>query len=166
MRKLMASFFIFGLAIAPGYAVAEDSDASTSPHATLTLKGSGRGFVEVSDGEGNVSEYIDQRNLRLNQPTAKMKARVAEVREEQATRAEEARVAREDKRKRIDDEAAKAAERAAQEAEAKARAERRASFKAYEDALTLPPRDRRTGRYRPDPVRPEGYNSDWRSDDS
>ena len=166
MRNLSTHLVVAALAATSFCAAASDADGDTPVSPILTLKASGNGPVTVSDGRGNVSEVIDQRKLWLNQPSARVLERAEKVREQREEFSEQKREKREEKAKRQQDAAAKEAEKAAKEAEAKAKVTREAAYKSYEEALKLPPRDRRTGRYRPEPKKPEGYSADWNSSDS
>jgi len=166
MRNLSTLIVIAAIAAVTFCAAAGDADSDTPASPTLTLKASGRGPVTVSDGRGNVIEVIDQRNLRFDQPSARVKERAKKVREQREEYAEQKREELEEKAKLQQEADAKAADAAAKEADAKAKADRVTAYKSYEEALTLPPRDRRTGRYRPKPEKPEGYTADWRSSDS
>ena len=166
MRNMSTLIVIAAIAGVSFCAAASDANGDTPTSSTLTLKASGRGPVTVSDGRGNVIEVIDQRKLRLNQPSKRVLERAQKVQEQREEYAEQKREALEEKAKLKQEVAAKAADAAAKEADAKAKADRVTAYKSYEEALTLAPRDRRTGRYRPKPEEPEGYTADWRSSDS
>ncbi|MCH7959941.1 MAG: hypothetical protein IID08_07415 [Candidatus Hydrogenedentes bacterium] len=142
------------------------AEQSTEQSATISLKGSGNGFVTVRDRDGAVTEVIDQRQLRLNQPSPDAAERIRASRKARLERSKEAVMRREEERKSHEEaEVQQAKQKEADAAEA-AKVRQAAAFKKYEEDLALPMRERRTGRYRPEPVQPEGYTPDWSNSDS
>ena len=73
---------------------------------------------------------------------------------------------REERRKARDAGAGQQAKQKEADAAEAAKLRQVAAFKKYEKELALPMRERRTGRYRPEPVKPEGYTPDWNKSDS
>lgn len=175
VNSLFARGFVSGIAVLlAASAGAESQRASmtisgnTEPaaHASMTISGSGGGLIIVKDTRSNRQETIDQNDLRLNTPSKHVQDRVQALKDKQQADADAVLEARKEKQRLAEEAAAAAAEKAKQEAEAAANAARLDSYKAYEEALALPPRDRRTGRFRVTPEMPDGYTTDWRNAES
>ena len=149
-----------------GSSVQVQAEQSKEQSATISLKGSGNGFVTVRDRDGAITEVIDQRQLRLNKPSPDTAERLRASRRARLERSKEVLTRREDKRKARETEDAQQVKREEADAAEAAKVRQAAAFKKYDEDLALPMRERRTGRYRPEPVKPEGYTSNWSDPDS
>lgn len=142
------------------------AEQTSKQTATISLKASGNGFVTIRDQDGAVTEVIDQRKLRLSQPSQETEKRIRAFRKERLERSKEVLKQRKDDRKVREEEESQQAKQQQEEVAKAAKIEQAAVFKKYEEENALPLMDPWTGIYRTAPVMPKGYTPDWDQSES
>ena len=157
--RILFSFALSALILGSFVQVQAEHIAKKS--ATISLKASRNGFVTVRDENGAITEIIDQRKLRLNQPSPETEARIRAFRQERQERSKEVLKQRKDDKKARKEANLQRAKQLQDEAAEAAKIKQAAAFMKYEEEKALPLMDPWTGIYRTAPVIPEGYAPDW-----